>query len=85
MAPPTNITWFRNDEVLDIDGNSTKMTIFGGERSWSYFDIILTIRYDSIDGVVGNYTCQTANEFGISSEEIVIQGEISLQFREIYM
>ena len=74
MAPPTNITWFRNDEVLDIDGNNTKMTLFVGERSWSYFDSILTIRYDFIDSVVGTYTCQTANEFGISSEEIVIQG-----------
>ena len=51
-----------------------KMTLFGGERSWSYFDSILTIRYDFIDSVVGTYTCQTANEFGISSEEIVIQG-----------
>ena len=72
-APPTNITWFRNDEVLDIDRNNTKMTLFGGRRSSSYFDIILTIIYDSIDSVVGTYTCQTANKFGISSKEI--QGE----------
>ena len=75
MAPPTNITWFKNDEVLDIDGHNTKMTLFGWERSWSYFNIILTIMYDSIDSVVGTYTCQTANEFGISSREIMFQGE----------
>ena len=83
-APPTNITWFRNDEVLDIDGNSTEMTIFGGSRSSSYFDIVLTIIYDSVDSVVGTYTCQTANKFGISSKEIVIQGETFLRIQILY-
>ena len=83
-APPTNITWFRNDEVLDIDGNSTKMTIFGRWRSSSYFDIVLTIIYNSIDSVVGTYTCQTANNFGISSEEIVIQGETCMSIQILY-
>ena len=71
-VPPTNITWFRNDEILDIDGNSTEMTVSVNNRRSSYFDITLTIIYDFPDSVVGTYTCQIANDI----KRIEFQGEI---------
>ena len=74
-APPTNITWYR-DEVLDIDGNSTEMTVSVTNRQHSYFDITLTVTYDSPDEEIGSYyTCQTANNFGMDSERIEFQGK----------
>ena len=75
-VPPTNITWFRNDEILDIDGNSTEMTVSVTNRQLSYFDITLTITYDSPNEEIGTYyTCQTANNFGMDSEIVEFQGE----------
>ena len=73
-VPPTNITWLRNDEILDIDGNSTEKTISVTNRQLSYFEITLTI-CDSPDNIGGIYTCLIANELGMDSEEIEVQGE----------
>ena len=52
------------------------MTVSVTNRRHSYFDIALSITYDSPDSVIGTYTCQTANNFGIDSEKIEFQGEI---------
>ena len=74
-VPPTNITWFRNDEILDIDGNSTEMTIFVTNRQSSYFEITLVIICDSPGNIGDIYTCLIANELGMDYEEIEVQGE----------
>ena len=50
------------------------MTVSLNDRWSSYFDIFLDI-CDSPDDIVGVYTFQVANEFGMSSAGIVIEGE----------
>ena len=81
-TPPTYITWFRNDEILDIDENSTEMTVSVTDRQLSYFDITLTITYDFPDEEIGTYyTCQIANNFGMDSERIEFQGETCMSIQ----
>ena len=50
------------------------MTVSITNRYTSYFDITLSI-CDSPDNIVGVYTLQVANQFGIDSAELEVQGE----------
>ena len=73
-SPPTNITCLRNNKILNIDGNTEEITPSCTNRPSTYFTITLNI-CDSPDNIVGNYMCQVANNFGINSAEIQVQGE----------
>ena len=50
------------------------MTVSVTIRYASYYDIILYI-CDSPDNIVGVYTLQVANQFGMDSAELEVQGE----------
>ena len=51
------------------------MTVSVTNRRLSYFEITLTIICDSPDNIGDIYTCLIANEFGMDSEELEVQGE----------
>ena len=50
------------------------MTVSVANRYTSHFDITLDI-CDSPDNIVGVYTLQVTNEFGMDSAELEVQGE----------
>ena len=62
-APPSSIKWYRDDTLVDINGNSTNMSVRVTNRQNSYFEIALQI-YNSLDNIVGNYRCEVANRLG---------------------
>ena len=59
-APPSSIKWYRDDTLVDINGNSTDMSVRVTNRTSSYFEITLQIS----DFLAGNYTCEVANRLG---------------------
>ena len=50
------------------------MTISITQRYTSYYDIALSL-CDSPDNIVGVYTLQVANQFGMDSAELEVLGE----------
>ena len=62
-APPSSIKWYRDDTLVDINGNSTDMSVRLTNRMSSYFEIALQIS-NSLDDIVGNYRCEVGNTLG---------------------
>ncbi len=74
-SPPTIIKWYRDNTLLDIDGNSTDMSVSVTNRQSSYFDITLTI-CDSPANIAGEYSCEVGNRLGSDTQNITLQGTV---------
>ena len=72
-SPPSNITWYRDGTPLDINGNTTDMTVNVTNRTSSYFEVTLNI-CDSPDAIAGRYICEVENNLGHDSEYYTVQG-----------
>ena len=72
-APPSNIKWYRDGTLVDINGNSTDMSVRVTNRQSSYFEIALKI-CDSPDNIVGNYRCEVGNRLGNDTQSYSIEG-----------
>lgn len=76
-SPPTSIKWYRDSTPLEIDGDSTDLSVRVTNRGSAYFEISLSV-CDSPDGVVGNYTCKISNRFGNGSRSHELRGGIAI-------
>ena len=73
-APPSSIKWYRDDTLVDINGNSTDMSVRVTNRQSSYFETSLTV-CDSPDNVIGTYTCEVSNRLGRDTESYTVRGK----------
>ena len=69
-APPSSIKWYRDDTLVDINGNSTDMSVRVTNRTSSYFEIALQIS----DFSAGNYTCEVGNRLGNDTAVYIAEG-----------
>ena len=78
-APPSSIKWYRDDTLVDINGNSTDMSVRVTSRSSSYFETSLTV-CDSPDYIIGTYTCEVSNRLGRDTESYTVRGKRILSY-----
>ena len=78
-APPSSIKWYRDDTLVDINRNSTNMSVRVTSRSRSYFETSLTV-CDSPDNIIGTYTCEVSNRRGRDTESYTVRGKRILSY-----
>ena len=64
-TPPTNVTWTRNDVVIDNNDGTYKPSQILVNRTKTVYDNVLMV--DGLfEDAIGNYSCTVGNSLGIS-------------------
>ena len=60
--PPTNIIWYKNGEIIDIDGDMFRLSQRVAIYSSTNYDNTLMIRGNPED-MIGRYTCRIGSKY----------------------
>ena len=75
-SPPTNITIYKDNERIDINKSSPiQMGTTITNRRNSYYSIIFSI-CDTPENIIGEYTLEIENQFGLDNDTIYIEGRV---------
>ncbi len=77
-SPPTNITIYKDNERIDINKSSLiQMETTITNRRSSNYSIIFSIICDTPENIIGEYTVEIGNQFGLDNDTIyIIEGTI---------
>ena len=75
-SPATTVTWMKDDDTLDIDGEKYKTYQTVTNRRSSTYQNSLVVD-DDIENITGiYYTCRVTNRFGSSSDYLFVRGTL---------
>ena len=72
-SPPSIIRWYRDNNLLDIDGSDYNMSVSVTNRHNSRFNIQLIV-CGTVENMVGTYKCEAGNRHGMDYEFRHISG-----------
>ena len=73
-APPTNLYWYLNDTLINIDRNVFTVSQRVTNYTSSSYDNMLLVDYKQ-GNAVGTYHCNVSNHYGTSKSSVIsIQG-----------
>ncbi len=76
-SPPTNITIYKDNERIDINKSSPiQMETTITNRRSSYYSIIFSI-CDTPENIIGEYSVEIENQFGVDNDTIYIEGNLA--------
>ena len=74
-SPATTVTWMKDGDTLDIDGEKYKTYQTVTNRRTSTYENTLVVD-GVIENITGNYTCKVTNKFGSSSRDLTVRGTL---------
>ena len=76
-SPATTVTWMKDDDTLDIDGEKYKTYQTVTNRRTSTYQNTLVVVDDDIENITDiYYTCRVTNRFGSSSDYLFVRGTL---------
>ena len=62
-SPPTEITWYRNNEAIDFTHDNASVSTYITNRESAFYTIALTLKNEP-ENMVGNYSARIGNARG---------------------